>query len=77
MTTAILVDGAYFIKRFRQIESNNAYNAERAADLIHRWATATSSPRQNQQLMAATDLKAAQNHTAASFTESFFTIARR
>ncbi len=47
MTTAILVDGAYFIKRFRQIEPNNAYNAERAADLIHRWATAhlISSPK--------------------------------
>lgn len=34
------MDGAYFIKRFRQIEPENAYNAERAADLIHRWATA-------------------------------------
>ncbi|WP_372437754.1 NYN domain-containing protein [Pseudomonas chlororaphis subsp. aureofaciens] len=40
MPTAVLVDGAYFIKRFRRIEPQNAYNAERAADLIHRWATA-------------------------------------
>jgi uncharacterized LabA/DUF88 family protein len=40
MPTAILVDGAYFIKRFRQIEPDNAYNAERAADLVHRWALA-------------------------------------
>ena len=48
MPTAILIDGAYFIKRFRAIEPHNAYNAERAADCIHRWAvahlsTATSS----------------------------------
>lgn len=40
MPTAVLVDGAYFIKRFRRIEPQNAYNAERAADLVHRWATA-------------------------------------
>ncbi len=45
MTTAILVDGAYFIKRFRQIEPDNAYNAERAADLVHRWATAHLIPK--------------------------------
>ncbi|MDT4857110.1 NYN domain protein [compost metagenome] len=54
MPTAILVDGAYFIKRFRQIEPDNAYNAERAADLVHRWATAhlTSAIRQNGQQRA-------------------------
>ncbi len=40
MPTAVLVDGAYFIKRFRRIEPHNAFNAERAADLVHRWATA-------------------------------------
>ncbi|CAM4068007.1 NYN domain-containing protein [Pseudomonas wadenswilerensis] len=40
MPTAVLVDGAYFIKRFRRIEPQNAYNAERAADLVHRWAIA-------------------------------------
>jgi len=52
MPTAVLVDGAYFIKRFRRIEPQNAYNAERAADLVHRWATAhlsKMSPRQNGQ----------------------------
>jgi len=40
MPTAVLVDGAFFIKRFRRIEPQNAFNAERAADLVHRWATA-------------------------------------
>ena len=40
MPTAILVDGAYFIKRFRRIEPQNAFNAERCADLVHRWSTA-------------------------------------
>jgi uncharacterized LabA/DUF88 family protein len=52
MPTAVLVDGAYFIKRFRRIEPQNAYNAERAADLVHRWATAHLSklvPRVNGQ----------------------------
>ncbi|MGQ4879219.1 NYN domain-containing protein [Billgrantia sp. LNSP4103-1] len=38
MPTAILVDGAYFIKRFRRIEPDNAYDAQRAADCLHRWA---------------------------------------
>lgn len=40
MATAILVDGAYFIKRFRAIEPHNLYNAERAADCVFRWAVA-------------------------------------
>lgn len=44
MPTAILVDGAFFIKRFRKIEPDNAYDAQRAADLIHRWATAHLAP---------------------------------
>ena len=39
-TTAILVDGAFFIKRFRRIEPGNYYNAERASDLAWRWALA-------------------------------------
>lgn len=48
MPTAILIDGAYFIKRFRAIEPHNAYNAERAADCVFRWAVAhLSSPRTN------------------------------
>jgi len=45
MPSAVLVDGAYFIKRFRRIEPHNAFNAERAADLVHRWATAHLTPR--------------------------------
>jgi hypothetical protein len=40
MPTAILIDGAYFIKRFRAIEPHNAHNSERAADCIFRWAVA-------------------------------------
>ena len=47
MPTAILIDGAYFIKRFRAIEPHNAYNAERAADCIHRWAVAHLSTAPN------------------------------
>ncbi|KVQ92362.1 NYN domain-containing protein [Burkholderia ubonensis] len=43
-TTAILIDGAYFIKRFRAIEPQNAHNAERAADLAHRWACKHLTP---------------------------------
>jgi len=38
--TAILIDGAYFIKRFRTIEPHNAYNPDRVADCVHRWAVA-------------------------------------
>lgn len=40
MPTAVLIDGGYFIKRFRRIEPENAYNASRAADQAHRWALA-------------------------------------
>lgn len=40
MPTAILIDGAYFIKRFRLIEPHNAYNSSRAAELACRWAIA-------------------------------------
>ncbi|PAU76549.1 NYN domain-containing protein [Halomonas salipaludis] len=38
MSTAILVDGGYFIKRYRRIEPDNAYNGKRAAECLHRWA---------------------------------------
>lgn len=38
MPTAILIDGAYFIRRFRAIEPHNAHDAQRAADLAFRWA---------------------------------------
>lgn len=40
MATAVLVDGGFFVKRFRRIEPHNAYNAQRAADLVCRWAAA-------------------------------------
>lgn len=38
MRTAILIDGGFFVKRFRAIEPHNSLNAERAADLAWRWA---------------------------------------
>jgi len=40
MGTAILIDGAFFLKRFRRIEPDNYFNAERAADCAWRWALA-------------------------------------
>lgn len=40
MSTAILIDGAFFIKRFRRLEPNNYYNAKRASELAWRWAVA-------------------------------------
>lgn len=40
MPTAVLIDGGYFIKRFRRIEPHSCYDAERAAELAHRWAMA-------------------------------------
>lgn len=38
MPTAILIDGAYFIKRFRSIEPHNSYNSTRAAEFAFRCA---------------------------------------
>lgn len=38
MPTAILIDGAYFVRRFRAIEPHNTHDASRAADLACRWA---------------------------------------
>ncbi|MGN4070539.1 NYN domain-containing protein [Burkholderia gladioli] len=46
MSTAILIDGAFFIKRFRSIEPHNAHDARRAAECAHRWAVAHLFPRQ-------------------------------
>jgi uncharacterized LabA/DUF88 family protein len=40
MPTAILIDGAYFIKRFRRIEPHNSYDAKRAAEFAFRCALA-------------------------------------
>ncbi|MBV6787496.1 NYN domain-containing protein (plasmid) [Xanthomonas citri pv. mangiferaeindicae] len=49
MPTAILIDGAYFIKRFRRIEPHNSMNPQRAADVAHRWAVAhLNNPNQPQ-----------------------------
>lgn len=38
MSTAILIDGAYFINRIRHFEPHNYFNAERMADLVIRCA---------------------------------------
>lgn len=40
MPTAILIDGGFFVPRFRAIEPHNAFNPQRAADLAWRWAVA-------------------------------------
>lgn len=48
MPTAVLVDGAFFIKRFRAIEPHNSHNAERAADCMFRWSVAHLSDRLQQ-----------------------------
>ncbi|QNU15831.1 NYN domain-containing protein [Thermomonas sp. XSG] len=40
MATAVLIDGGYFVKRFRRIEPHNSYNAERASEQAFRWALA-------------------------------------
>jgi uncharacterized LabA/DUF88 family protein len=46
MPTAILIDGAFFVKRFRAIEPHNLHNANRAAECAHRWACAHLTQRQ-------------------------------
>lgn len=38
MPTAILIDGAYFIKRYRKIEPHNSHDSKRAAEVAFRWA---------------------------------------
>ena len=48
MPTAVLIDGAYFIKRFRAFDPENAYDAEKAADLIIRCAMNHLSAKKNQ-----------------------------
>ncbi len=49
VSTAILIDGAFFIKRFRAIEPQNAHDARRAAECAFRWACAhlTQPPARN------------------------------
>lgn len=45
MPTAVLIDGAFFIKRFRTIEPQNAHDARRAAECAHRWACTHLTPK--------------------------------
>lgn len=40
MFTAVLIDGAYFVKRFRAIEPHNRNDGKRAAELAFRYACA-------------------------------------
>lgn len=40
MPTAVLIDGGYFIKRFRRIEPHSAHNAGRAVELLQQWVMA-------------------------------------
>jgi uncharacterized LabA/DUF88 family protein len=49
LPTAVLIDGAYFVKRFRQIEPHNAYDAKRASEQAFRWAVAHLHERRNGQ----------------------------
>jgi len=62
MATAILVDGAYFIKRFRAIEPHNLYNAERAADCVFRWAVAHLSDKPQQSGAALQPARSIRRH---------------
>ncbi|MGN6232188.1 MAG: NYN domain-containing protein [Trinickia sp.] len=59
MPTAILIDGAFFIKRFRSIEPGNAHDARRAAECAFRWACAHLTPRTNRRNGAGNDEGAA------------------
>lgn len=38
MPTAILIDGGFFVRRFRKIEPHNENNAERACELACKWS---------------------------------------
>ena len=62
MATAILIDGAYFIKRFLAIEPHNMYNPARAADCIHRWAVAHLSTKPTSSLVANSPNRPARRH---------------
>ena len=35
MPTAILIDGAFFIKKFRKLDPTNSYNAKKVAKVVH------------------------------------------
>ena len=58
MATAILIDGAYFIKRFRSLEPHNALNAQRVAETAVRWALAHLSQNRgrNKEIKIRSDL---------------------
>lgn len=62
MATAILIDGAYFIKRFRAIEPHNLYNAERVADCVFRWAVAHLSVKPQQPSSAQQPIRSIRRH---------------
>jgi uncharacterized LabA/DUF88 family protein len=62
MATAILIDGAYFIKRFRAIEPHNLYNAKRAADCVFRWAVAHLSDKPLQSSAAQPPVRSIRRH---------------
>jgi uncharacterized LabA/DUF88 family protein len=62
MATAILIDGAYFIKRFRAIEPHNVYNAARAADCVFRWAVAHLSGKPQSNGPAQASARSANRH---------------
>lgn len=48
MSTAILIDGAYFINRVRHFEPHNYFNAQRIADLAIRCAMLHLSDKKEQ-----------------------------
>ena len=50
MPTAILIDGAYFIKRFRKIEPHNAFDAKRASEFLFRCALAHLIENKNEKI---------------------------
>ena len=47
MRTAVLIDGAFFIKRIRSMEPHNHFNAQRIADLATRYAILHLSHKMN------------------------------
>ncbi|MBK3820790.1 NYN domain-containing protein [Paraburkholderia aspalathi] len=62
MPTAILIDGAFFIKRFRAIEPQNAHDARRAAECAHRWACAHLTSRTARRNGGGQDVLAERQH---------------
>lgn len=58
MATAILIDGAYFIKRFRSLEPHNALDPKRAAEQAVRWSLAHLSQKvgRNKEIRIRSDL---------------------